>query len=106
MAASSDDACVKQNLSELSFVPPSKFAEKVPKPLLKGDKLEMQRSQAEYDDLVEIINILMKVPSLRDGVKRHAIELHGAWVTAQIAQGFEQVDTPRSLAVVDEIWAL
>jgi hypothetical protein len=106
MVASSDDACVKQNLSELSFVPPSKFAEKVPKPNLKGDKLEMQRSQAEYDDLVEIINILMKVPSLRDGVKRHAIELHGAWVTAQIAQGFEQVDTSSSLAAVDEIWAL
>ena len=106
MVASSDDACVKQNLSELSFVPPSKFVEKVPKPNLKSDKLEMQRSQAEYDDLVETINILMKVPSLRDGVKRHAIELHGAWVTAQIAQGFEQVDTPWSLAVVDEIWAL
>jgi hypothetical protein len=66
----------------------------------------MQRSQAEYEDLVEIINILMKVPSLRDGVRRHAIELHGAWVTAQIAQGFEQVGTPSSLAVVDEIWAL
>ena len=97
---------MKQNLSELSFVPPSKFVEKAPKPILKGDKLEMQRSQVGYDDLVVIISILMTVPSLRDGVKRHAIELHGAWVTAQIAQGFEQVDTPSSLAVVDEIWAL
>ena len=66
----------------------------------------MQRSQAKYDDMVENIHILMKVPSLRDGVKRHAMELHGAWVAAQIAQGFEQVDTPRSLAVVGEIWAL
>ena len=106
MASSSDDACVKKNLSDLWFVPLAKFVEKAPKPILKGGKLGMRRSQAEYGDLVEIINILMKVPSLRDGVKRHAIELHGAWVTAQIAQGFEQVDTPRSLAVVDEIWAL
>ena len=97
---------VEENLADLSFVPPSKFVEKVPKPNLKSDKLEMQRSQAEYDDLVELINILMKVPSLQDGVKRHAIELHGAWVTAQIAQGFEQVDTSSSMAVVDEIWAL
>ena len=64
MVASSDDACVKQNLSKLFFVPPSKFVEKVPKPLLKGGKLEMQRSQADYDDLVEVSNILMTVPSL------------------------------------------
>jgi hypothetical protein len=48
----------------------------------------------------------MKEPSLRDGVKRHAMELHGAWVATQIAQGFEQVDTPSSLAAVDETWAL
>ena len=97
---------VEKKLSDLSFVPLSKFVEKVPKPNLKSDKLAMQRSQAEYDDMVETINILMKVPSLRDGVKRHAIELHGAWVTAQIAQGFEQVDTSWPLAVVDEICAL
>ena len=39
----------EENLSDLSFVPHSKFVEKVPKPNLKGDKLEMQRSQAEYE---------------------------------------------------------